>query len=84
VASKRQPGVMFVIDSILTLTKGEIGWLALFFVIFVGLDRILALLVGLPVTLFALFALMIAVFFVVAGIYTLAKLLLGLGKRSEP
>jgi hypothetical protein len=75
--------VGLVIDSILTLTWGEIGWLAVFFAIFAAMDRILAGLLGLPVTLFALFDLMIAVFFVVAGIYTLVKKLFGLGAGGE-
>lgn len=62
-----------MLDSIFTLTKGAAAWLVVFFVIFLLGDRLLAVVMGLPVTLFALFALLIAVFFVVAGIYTTAK-----------
>jgi hypothetical protein len=62
-----------MLDSVFTLTKGEAGWLAVFFVFFVGADRVLAALLNLPVTMFMLFAMMIAAFFIVACVYTASK-----------
>jgi hypothetical protein len=72
-----------VIDSLLTVTKGEVGWLAAFFLICVALDRLISAFTKLPFTLFALFALMIAAFFLVACVYTLGKWVLGHLRRGE-
>jgi uncharacterized membrane protein len=66
-----------MIDSLLTLTKRGAFWLAILFVIAVAMDIGISALLGQQEPMFLLFALAIAALFIVAGIYTLAKMIIG-------
>ena len=65
-----------MIDSLLTLTKRGAFWLAILFVVAVAMDIGVSALLGQQEPMFLLFALAIAALFIVAGIYTLAKMLI--------
>jgi len=65
--------MQMILDSILTLTKAEAAWLFFFLLVCVGIDRGVAAIGGPPLTFFALLAVMLVAFFVVAAVYTAGK-----------
>jgi len=62
-----------MLDSLLTLTKGAVLWMLGAIVLCLLLDRIIAVLTGLPLSFFLVLAVGIAAALLVAGTYTLAK-----------
>lgn len=69
-----------MLDSFFTLTKGAALWAVIGIVICVAIDRLIALITGMLMSLFLLFALAIAAWLLVSAIYTGAKHLL---KRTQ-
>jgi hypothetical protein len=70
-----------MIDSLLTLTKRGAFWLALLFVITIAMSVGVSAIVGQQEPIFLLFALAIGALFLVAGVYTLGKKVLGIFTR---
>ena len=66
-----------VLDSIFTLKWAALGWIAGAIVVCLAIDRALSALLGLPLSLFAMFAVVMAAYLVVAFVYTAAKWALG-------
>jgi hypothetical protein len=62
-----------VIDSLLTLTKGAVFWMLGAIALCLLLDRVIAVLTGLPLSFFLVLAAGIAAALLVGGTYTLAK-----------
>ena len=65
-----------MLDSLLTLTKGAAFWMLGAIVLCLLLDRAIAILTGLPLSLFFVLAVGAGAALLVAGMYTLAKRLL--------
>jgi thiol:disulfide interchange protein len=62
-----------VLDSLLTLTKGGVAWMAGIFVVMVVADLGVSAITGMQEPIFLLLALITLVAFVVTGTYTLGK-----------
>jgi len=62
-----------MLDSLLTLTKGAVFWMLGAIVMCLLLDRAIAILTGLQLSLFFVLAVGVAAALLVAGTYTLAK-----------
>jgi 4-amino-4-deoxy-L-arabinose transferase-like glycosyltransferase len=62
-----------MLDSLLTLTKGAVFWMLGAIVTLLLLDRAIAILTGLQLSLFFVLAVGVAGALLIAGTYTLAK-----------